>query len=145
IGSGNITTNKTLSPNFSYGNIIYSGNKTLTLSSPGVYVINSIQWTGNSNKLDIQFPSSSSGSYYIYIIGNADFGKSNTTGAIAEKVYVEVHGNGIGTSIPGNSFIVANGSSGGGSRWARTVYATNGGINIGSGTGSSSFTGAFWS
>jgi hypothetical protein len=64
VGSANITTNKTLSPNFSYGNIIYSGNKTLTLSAPGVYVINSIQWTGNSNTLTFNFPSSSSGSYY---------------------------------------------------------------------------------
>ena len=58
---------------------------------------------------------------------------------------METHGDGIGTSIPGNSFIIANGSSGGGSKWMGTVYASRAGINIGSGTGSSSLTGTFLS
>ena len=49
------------------------------------------------------------------------------------------------SSIPGNSFIIANGSSGGGSKWMGIVYASNGGINIGSGTGSSLLTGRFCS
>ncbi|HET9278867.1 MAG TPA: S8 family serine peptidase, partial [Flavitalea sp.] len=44
-----------------------------------------------------------------------------------------------------NSFIVANGSSGGGSKSYGTVYATRSGINIGAGTGSSNYTGALHS
>ncbi len=131
----------------SYGHINYSGNKKLTLLRPGIYVFNSIKMTGNSNELVFDFDNKQ-GSYEIYIRGNADFGKLRTTilkGGDASRIYFEVLGDGTGTSIAGNSFIIANGSSGGGSKWSGTVYAPNGGINVGSGTGSSSLTGAFWS
>ncbi|TMI90296.1 MAG: T9SS type A sorting domain-containing protein [Bacteroidetes bacterium] len=145
-GSTNITNNQSISPG-SYGNVTYSGNKTLTLNGPGVYVFNTILWTGNSNKLVFNFQNKV-GNFYIYVHGNADFGKlsaSLTNGGSASRIYAETHGDGTGTSIPGNSFIIANGSSGGGSKWQGTVYATNGGINIGSGTGSSDLTGALLS
>ena len=146
-GSTNYTNSQTLSPG-SYGNVIYSGNKTLTLNGPGVYVFNTIQWTGNSNKLVFNFQNSTSGRFFIYVHGNADFGKlaaSVINGGSASRIYAETHGDGVGTSIPGNSFIIANGSSGGGSKWMGTVYATAAGINIGSGTGSSTLTGALHS
>ena len=103
--------------------------------------------SGNSNSLIFDF-ANTPGNYKIYIRDNADFGKlspSVTGGGDASRIYLEVQGNGTGTSIAGNSFIIANGSSGGGSKWMGTVYATAAGINIGSGTGSSSLTGAFWS
>ena len=131
----------------SYGNVIYSGNKTLTLDSAGIYYFYGFQLTGNSNKLIFNFKNGP-GVFYVYIYGNADFGKLNASlanGGNASRVYTETHGNGAGTSIPGNSFIIANGSSGGGSKWQGTVYAPFSGINIGSGTGSSTLTGALHS
>jgi hypothetical protein len=154
-GATNITGNQTLTPNavtgiIASGNVIYSGNKTLTLNGPGIYVFNSFQWTGNSNKLVFDFKGSTNGIFYIYVWGNADFGKLNASTAngnstSASRILLETHGNGSGTSIPGYSFIVANGSSGGGSKWMGSVYASRSGINIGSGTGSSSLTGTFLS
>jgi len=140
------TANATYGPG-NYGNISYSGNKTLKLVKPGLYIFNSIKMTGNSNILTFDFDNTA-GNYVIYVRVNADWGKISTTtahGGDASRIYLEVQGNGSGTSIPGNSFIISNGSSGGGSKWMGTVYAPNGGINIGSGTGSSSLTGAFWS
>src|SRR6185436_2101358 len=127
-----------------YGNINFSGNKTMKLVKPGIYVFNSIIMTGNSNKLIFDFDNTP-GNYLIYVRNNADFGKLNasTIGGNPSRIYLETQGPGTGTSIPGYSFIIANGSSGGGSKWLGTVYATNGGINIGSGTGSSTLTGTF--
>jgi len=127
-----------------YGNINFSGNKTMKLVKPGIYVFNSIIMTGNSNKLIFDFDNTP-GNYLIYVRNNADFGKLNasTIGGNPSRIYLETQGPGTGTSISGYSFIIANGSSGGGSKWLGTVYATNGGINIGSGTGSSTLTGTF--
>ena len=148
----NIFSTQTINPGFSYGAITFGGNKTLTLNGPGVYVFNSFTWTGNSNKLVFDFRNTG-GTFYIYIHGNADFGKLNSiianstsdANTIAGRIFIEVHGDGNTSSIPGNSFIVANGSSGGGSKSYGTVYATRGGINIGAGTGSSDYTGALHS
>jgi hypothetical protein len=144
-GAGTVTTNKTYTPG-TYGTINYSGNKTLTLKGPGNYYFKAFNWTGNSNKLIFDF-NGVTGKYYIYIEGNADFGKlnANIVGGSADKIYVEIHGNGAGTSVPGNALIIANGSSGGGSKWFGTAYASRAGINIGSGTGSSTLTGALYS
>jgi hypothetical protein len=136
-------TNSQIIPAGSYGNVIFGGNKTLTLDSAGTYYFYSFQLTGNSNKLVFNFKNGP-GVFYVYIYGNADFGKLNaslTNGGNAARIYAETHGDGTGTSIPGNSFIIANGSSGGGSKWQGTVYAPFAGINIGSGTGSSTLTG----
>jgi len=140
------TANATFGPG-NYGNINYSGSKTLTLLKPGLYIFNSMKMTGNSNTITFDF-NNTAGNYVIYIRTYADLGKLNSTiarGGNASRIYMEVLGDGTGTSISGNSFIIANGSSGGGSKWSGTVYAPNGGINVGSGTGTSSFTGAFWS
>lgn len=152
--TNNITGNTTLTyiaDTVKSGNIIFSGNKTLTLVNPGVYVFNSFQWSGNSNKLIFDFNGSTSGIFYIYVKNNADFGKlnssvANASATSASRIYIEVQGDGTtGTSIPGYSCIIANGSSGGGSKCQGTIYATNGGISCGAGTGSSSFTGALYS
>ena len=152
--TNNITGNTTLTyvaDTVKSGNIIFSGNKTLTLVNPGVYVFNSFQWSGNSNKLIFDFNGSTSGIFYIYVKNNADFGKlnssvANASATSASRIYIEVQGDGTtGTSSPGFSCIIANGSSGGGSKCQGTIYATNGGISCGAGTGSSSFTGALYS
>jgi hypothetical protein len=150
-GNGTVTTNQTYVPG-TYGAINYSGNRTLTLrplpNSTGdyVYYFKSFKWSGNSNKLIFDF-NGGTGKFFIYVEGNADFGKLNAivTGGGAGKIYVETHGDGAGTSVAGNSFIIANGSSGGGSKWFGTVYASRAGISIGSGTGSSTLTGALYS
>ena len=151
----NITGNTTLTSNSTdtifRGNIIFSGNKTLTLVNPGVYVFNSFQWSGNSNKLVFNFNGNTTGIYYILVKNNADFGKlnasvTNANATSASRIYIEVQGDGTSnTSIAGYSCIIANGSSGGGSKCQGTIYATNGGISCGAGTGSSSFTGALYS
>ena len=153
-GAGTITGNTTLtSPGVNAivqsGDVTYTGNKTLTLKGPGIYVFNSIVWTGNSNKLVFNFDNKQ-GNIYIYVHGNADFGKlnaliANNGGGDASRIYLETHGNGVGTSVPGSSFVIANGSSGGGAKWQGTAYATAAAINIGSGTGSSTIDGAFFS
>ncbi len=137
-----VTNTQTYGPG-SYGNINYGGNKTLTLDGPGTYYFNSFHWSGNSNKLVLNFKNQP-GNFIIYVYGDADFGKlaaSISSDGNASRIYFETQGNGSTTSMAGNSFVIANGSSGGGSKWMGTVYAPNGGINIGSGTGSSSLTG----
>jgi hypothetical protein len=139
-----ITNNQTYGPG-SYGNINYSGNKTLTLDGPGTYFFNSFLWSGNSNKLVFNFKNQS-GNFTIYVYGDADFGKLNasiTNGGNASRIYLETQGTGSTSSIANNSFVIANGSSGAGSKWVGSVFAPNGSINIGSGTGSSLLTGTF--
>ena len=115
--TNNVTGNTTLTyiaDTVKSGNIIFSGNKTLTLVNPGVYVFNSFQWSGNSNKLIFDFNGSTSGIFYIYVKNNADFGKLNSSVAnanatSASRIYIEVQGDGTtGTSIPGYSCIIAN-------------------------------------
>ena len=130
-----------------YGNINFSGNKTLTLNGPGVYIFNNMVMTGNSNKIVFDFGGNTTGKFFVYVRKNADLGKMNASfanGGSASRVYMEVQGDGIGTSVPGSSFIIANGS-GGGSKMQGTVYAPNASISIGSGTGSTSLTGALHS
>ena len=137
-----ITNNQTFDPG-SYGNINYGGNKTLTLNGPGTYYFTAFHWSGNSNKLVLDF-NNQAGNFIIYVYGDADFGKLNasiSSDGNASRIYFETQGTGATSSIAGNAFVISNGSSGGGSKWMGTVYAPNGGINIGSGTGSSSLTG----
>ena len=139
-----ITTTQTLGPG-SYGNINYGGNKTLTLDGPGTYYFSSFHWSGNSNKLVFNFKNQT-GNFIIYVYSDADFGKLNSSlinGGNASRIYLETQGTGATSSIAGTSFVIANGSSGGGSKWMGTVYAPSGAINIGSGTGSSTLTGTF--
>ena len=132
-----VTNNQTYGPG-SYGNINYGGNRTLTLDGPGTYYFNSFNWTGNSNKLIFDFKNQP-GNFIIYVYGAADFGKLNssvTNGGNAARISIEARGT-------GTAFNISNGSSGGGSKWMGSVYAPNGSINIGSGTGSSTLTGTF--
>ncbi|HET9430717.1 MAG TPA: hypothetical protein VFO70_06050, partial [Chitinophagaceae bacterium] len=146
-GSTNFTTTADIFPG-AYNNITLSGNKTITLKGPGIYIFDTISLTGNSNKLIFDFQNNTSGNYYLYIHGDADFGKLNASisnGGSPSRIYTEIHGSGMATSIPTYSFIIANGSSGGGSKWLGTVWAPYAGINIGSGTGSSNLTGALYS
>ncbi|HEX5653883.1 MAG TPA: S8 family serine peptidase, partial [Chitinophagaceae bacterium] len=147
-------TNFTGSPNNTsiepgvYGDVTFGGNKTLTLNGPGTYTFRSFHFSGNSNKLVFSFGNNTTGRIIIKIYGDADFGKLNASisgSGSASRIFTEVHGDGSTTSIPGYSFVIANGSSGGGSKWVGTVWAPNAGINIGSGTGQSSFTGALYS
>ena len=130
-----------------YGDINFNGNKTMTLNEPGVYVFNSIKMTGNSNKLVFNF-NNKTGNFVIYVKQNADFGKLSASltpnkGGSADRISFEIQGTGTNTSIPNYSFIIANGSSGGGSKWLGSVLTTKAGINVGSGTGSSTLTGTF--
>jgi hypothetical protein len=149
-GATNITSNASANPNVIYGDVTYNGNKTLTLNGPGVYTFRSFHFTGNSNKIVFSFGtgSTSTGRFIIRVLGDADFGKLNanmTGNSSASRIFTEVQGNGSTSSIPGYSFVIANGSSGQGSKWLGTVWTPYAGINIGSGTGSSSFTGALYS
>jgi hypothetical protein len=103
--------------------------------------------SGNSNNIVFNF-NNQAGNFRIYVRNNADFGKLSASlaankGGSAERINFEIQGLGTNTSIPGYSFIIANGSSGGGSKWLGSVVATDAGINIGSGTGSSTLTGTF--
>ena len=139
-----------------YNNVIFSGNKTLTLKGPGIYVFNSMTMTGNSNKIIFDFQNKPKGKFFVYIKGNADLGKVDAgylgitlTGEaasreVASRVWIEVQGTGTGTTDPTASFLISNGA-GGGSKILSTVYATRAAINIGSGTGSTSLTGALFS
>src|SRR5688572_3879792 len=70
-----ITNNQTLGPG-SYGNINYGGNRSLTLDGPGTYYFYSFQWSGNSNKIVLNFKNQP-GNFIIYVYGDADFGKLN--------------------------------------------------------------------
>lgn len=146
-GDANITSTKTIAPG-SYNDVTLGGNKTLTLEGPGTYIFNSFKLTGNSNKLVFNFKDASTGNFKIYVHGDADFGKLNAStsnGGDASRIYLETHGNGTTSSVPGYSFVIANGSSGGGSKWLGTVWAPYAGINLGSGTGSSTLSGALFS
>jgi Subtilase family/Secretion system C-terminal sorting domain/MBG domain (YGX type) len=146
-GVTNITTTQTIAPG-SYGDITLGGNKTITLNGVGIYIFKSVHFSGNSNKFIFDFKNAPTGNFSVYIQGDADFGKLNanmSNGGDASRIYTEIHGIGNTTSIPTYAFIIANGSSGGGSKWMGTVWTPYAGINIGSGTGSSTLTGALWS
>jgi hypothetical protein len=134
-----------------YNNVTFSGNKTLTLRGPGIYVFNNMSMTGNSNKIVFDFQNSPRGKFFVYIKGNADLGKVDagflgiTDGnSAASRTWIEVQGLGTGTTSPTASFLIANGAGGGSKLWS-TVYATRAAINIGSGTGGTSMTGALFS
>ena len=135
-------------PAGAYRDVIFSGNKTLTLNGPGVYIFNSFRLSGNSNRIIFDFQGQTAGNFYVYIHNDADFGKLNATlsnGGSAARIFTEIHGAGTTTSVPSASFVISNGSSGGGSKWLGTVWATKAGIHIGSGTGSSTLSGALLS
>src|SRR5258706_2753951 len=147
-GATNLTTTQTISPG-SYGDIIFSNNKTLTLNGPGVYVFNSMNLSGNNNFI-YNFQNLSVGVFKIYVHGNAFLGKFNASminGGNATRILWEIHGSGVGSSSGSDAVTIANGSSGGSGsvKFNGTILAYNAGILIGSGTGSSQFTGTLLS
>ncbi|MEO6290018.1 MAG: hypothetical protein ABIO76_08865, partial [Ginsengibacter sp.] len=126
-GTTDITNNSRVTPG-AYRDVILGSNKTLTLNGPGVYVFNSFHFSGSSTKLVFDFNNTTTGNFYIYIHGDADFGKLNATtsnGGSASRIYQEIHGNGSNSSVPGYSYVIANGSSGGGSKGLGTIWAAN--------------------
>jgi len=129
----------------SYGNVTLGGNKTLTFNGPGDYVFNSITNSGTSNDFVFDFQNLP-GTIKIYVWGNVDLSKVKASikgGGDESRVYLETHGDGTPTNPV--AFNIANGSSGSASKWVGTVWAPFAAINIGSGTGSTSITGALWS
>jgi hypothetical protein len=120
--------------------------RTLTLSGTGTYIFKSIKNQG-SNSIVFDFANNSSGTFKIYVEGDADLDKSTASlknGGDASRIFAETHGTGR-SSVNGTvAWNIANGSSNTTS-WFGSVWAPFAAINIGSGTGSSSLSGAFWS
>ncbi|HEY5692639.1 MAG TPA: SprB repeat-containing protein, partial [Cyclobacteriaceae bacterium] len=143
-GGSAISVTSTITPG-SYGNLELRGNQTLTLNGPGVYVFNLIE-NKNANTIQFDFQGNTTGKFMIYVHGNAMLEKINATiigGGSADRIYTEVHG--AGSSTNGYAFDISNGNGLGDSRWEGTVWAPYGTLNIGSGTGSTSLTGALFS
>lgn len=146
--SNSISNTQTISPG-NYGTLKLGGNKTITFNGPGVYVFSSMSLT-NSNTFNFNFQNNTKGQFRIYVHGDANLDKIFETfsnGGSADRIYAEIHGKGAGSSSHCVAFAISNGSScgNGSSKWMGTVYCPYGAIDIGSGTGSSQITGAFWS
>ncbi|HKB45653.1 MAG TPA: hypothetical protein VKC90_14745, partial [Chitinophagaceae bacterium] len=142
-GSTPINATKTILAGSSWGDVTLGGNKTLTLSGTGVYVFNSIKNSGTSNDFAFDFKNQP-GTIKIYVHGDVDLGKVkasiiNDGGTGASRIYFETHGK--GTASNPVAFNIANGSSGSSSKWLGSVWAPYAAINVGSGTGSTDFTG----
>lgn len=142
--------NVTLLPGSVSGDITLGGNKSITFSGPGTYTINSITLT-NSNTFIFDLKGTSTGKFNILVKGNMSLAKvatsyinapaGTTNTLLATRIYTETQGTG---NSNGNSFEIANGSSSSQSRWLGTVWAPNGSITIGSGTGNTDLTGALF-
>lgn len=146
-GGSPITSTKTIGAG-AYNALTLTGNKTITFSGTGEYIFSKIQNSGSTNNFVFDFKGSSTGTIKIYVYGDVDLGKVQTSivnGGAAGRIFMEVHGTGSTCSYGKYAFIIANGSSGQASKWLGSVWAPYGGINLGSGTGSSSVTGALWS
>ncbi|MDB5275807.1 MAG: subtilase family protease [Ferruginibacter sp.] len=127
-------------------NILLGGNKTITLQGAGVYVFKSIKNTGNSNSFVFDLSATPLGKIKVYVEGDVDLGKvtASVIGGTEASVYFETHGNGATSPNGTVAWNTANGS-GGGSKWVGSVWAPYAAINIGSGTGTTTLTGALWS
>src|SRR6185437_44079 len=96
------------------------------------------------------FKNNATGTIKIYVYGDVDLNKVNAStknGGDASRIYTETHGDGSTCSFGKFSWNINNGSSGNGaqSKWIGTVWAPFAGINIGSGSGKSYYTGALFS
>ncbi len=144
--SPDFTSNAVITPG-AYHDIKLSGNKTITFKGAGVYVFNSIN-NGNGNQNFIFDFNNNGGVFKIYVHGDVNLGKLSASvinGGNLSDIFTEIHGNGS-TINSSYSFILDNGSSNSSpTKWLGTVWAPYGGINIGSGSGSSNITGALWS
>ncbi len=132
-----------------YDDVKLPGNVTLTLYGPGNYYFDKISNRGPVNNLVFDFKNNPGGTFKIYILNNADFGKINVTminGGSATRIYTEVHGDGLNMENGKYCFQVNNCRDNvNTSRWLGTVWAPYGAINIGSSSGNSFVTGALWS
>ncbi len=141
----NITMGQVIVPG-NYGDLKLNGNQTITFSGPGDYYFKSIH-NANSNNLIFDFHNTLSGNIRIFVAGDVDLDKNTSTvtnGGSASRILMEVLGNGTTGSINTFAFTISNGASNT-SSWLGTIWAPYAAINIGSGTGSSSITGSFWS
>ncbi|ULQ50670.1 T9SS type A sorting domain-containing protein [Flavihumibacter fluvii] len=134
-----------------YGDVTLSGNRTLTLTGPGTYIFNSFT-LNNTNQIIFDFGGTTSGKFNIYVKGTMMLDKvgasyiglpaGQANKDAAARIYTEVQGV---VATGASSFVIANGSSSSRSKWLGTVWASNGNITVGSGTGNSDYTGALWS
>ncbi|MBL0343065.1 MAG: hypothetical protein IPP71_20665 [Bacteroidetes bacterium] len=140
--------NHTTTPG-AYKNITLTGNKTITLNGPGIYIFNTVYNSGSCNTFKYNFQNNPTGTFKLYFHGNMSLGKCSAimiNGGSANRIYTETHGNGVSCGNGKQSFVIDNGSSSNSpSKWLGTVYAPYAAIRIGSGTGNSTITGAFWS
>jgi hypothetical protein len=148
VGVTKITGSQNITPG-AYGQLALSGNQTITLSGPGIYVFSSIQNSGATNTFSFDFKNSPSGNFYIYVYGDVNLNKCAATmvnGGSATRIYSETHGTGLSSADGTCSWNIANGSpSGPASKWLGSVWAPYAAIYIGSGSGSSNITGTLWS
>jgi len=147
VGSTNITNSQTITPGV-YGDVVLTGNKTLTFSGVGTYVFKSIKNSGTSNDFVYDFINNTTGNMLIYVHGDVDLNKAKSSmvnGGNVSRIYYEIHGTGFSSANGKVAFNIANGSSGQASKWLGTIWAPYAAINIGSGTGSTDLTGALWS
>ena len=147
-GATNFTNSTTISQG-NYGNVTFGGNKTLTLNGPGTYVFNSLQFTSN-NAIVYNFQNSANGVFKILIVGDANLAKLNVStinGGGAARIYWEVHGTGATSASGKDAVTIANGANGGNGsvKFLGTIYAPYAAISLGSGSGSTQYTGALYS
>ncbi|HXS56986.1 MAG TPA: S8 family serine peptidase, partial [Hanamia sp.] len=148
MGTTDISTSKSISAG-DYGNLTLKGNQTITLLGTGVYSFKAIK-NGGSNTFIFDFKNDPSGTFKIYVFGDVDLNLINAkmiNGGSASRIYSETHGSGSTCSRGKYAWDMANGTWGskGFSKWLGTVWAPYGGINIGSGSETNCYTGAFYS
>ncbi len=144
-GSGKVNATQ-LAPG-AYGDLVITGNKTITFSGTGVYVFNSIKSTGNGNAFVFDFKGSSSGTIKIYVYASVYLDKSQASiinGGDAGRILTEVHGKGVDDDKT-YSFGIGSSTSGSNAKWLGSVWVPYSGIHIGSGTGKVDVVGALWS
>ncbi|MGN6399881.1 MAG: MBG domain-containing protein [Flavisolibacter sp.] len=148
VGSHNITNSQPITSG-SYGDVLLSGNKTLTFSGGGNYYFKSIKNSGNFNNFVFDFQNDANAVIRIYVQGDVDLYKLNITfpnGGDASHVYMEAQGNGATSVDKATAWSISNGASGNKrSIWYGTVYTPNGNINVGQGASEAKVVGALWS
>lgn len=149
-GVVNITNSMTLNPG-SYGTMSFTG-KTITFNGPGTYVFSAINLT-NINTFNFDFqntPNTSNGIFRIYVHGNVNLAKIYTNllnGGSASRIYLETHGNGIGSPTGKDAFIIGNSTTipSGNGRFYGTVWAPYAAASIGQGLSTCQYQGAILS
>ncbi len=150
-GTENITSTTNKSPG-AYANLSLSGNNTLTLSGPGVYVFSSINTSGPNSNIVFDFKNTTSGNFLMYVYGDIKLNRttfSMINGGSASRIYTETHGTGSTNADDRTAaFFMSNGSNGSGNQsgWLGAVWAPYAAIRVGSPNGPSmSVNGALWS